>query len=878
LKQLQHSLEKALTGKRQLVFVTGEPGIGKTALVDTFLLGAAVRLHIARGQCIEHYGAGEAYLPVLEALEGLCRRPGHERLVQLLRQHAPLWLAQMPALLNSRERVTLQQEVQGATRERMLREIVAFVEVLTSEVPLVLWLEDLHWCDPSTLDLIAMLARRREPARLLIISSYRSGEVLMDGHPLRAVQQELQGHGLSAELPLQGLGESAVHEYLAVRFAGETHDSVSLQQLVQILYQRTEGNPLFLVAVVDDWVSRGLITQCGGSWMIQSKAESLAMEAPESLRRLMEKQGDRLSQEDQRLLAAASVAGAEFSAAAVAAALRRDVIVVEERCATLTRSQQFLRPVGVEEWPDGTRASRYGFRHALYQHLWHERVTIGRRQQIHRRIGVRKETAYGKQVSEIAAELAVHFEEGRDYLRAVRYHAQTADNAIRRHAGQEAVQHLTRALELLQTLPDTPQRAQQELLLQSHLRVQIGRLRGEAAPELGKVVTRIEELSLQVEETPQLFWTLTGAYLFYVVSGALHTAQTLAERHLRMAQRFPDPLFTIAASTELGIVSFFLGEFAVAREHLDRAITLYDPKPPHPFFIDWEHGPPCFSYAAFVLWFLGYPDQARQWSAQALARAQELCLPYMTSFALNCAAMLHQLRGERSAMQERADTAMQIGNEHGFAGMVEMGRVFYGRALAERGRHSGGISQLLQGSVMYRALGGGDTFPVYYQALLAEAYCRNRQFEEGSTALDEALAITERTGGRYYEAELHRLKGELSLRLGQSKANQNKSAVRSSKLGVPNPKSLMPKAQHLTLGSQAEAEAEAYFHKAIGVARRQKAKSLELRATTSLSRLWLKQGKKGEAYQRLTEIYDWFTEGFDTADLKEAKALLDELA
>src|SRR5262249_15507939 len=282
------------------IFVTGEAGIGKTTLVDTWLarLGPEAALWSVRGQCIEHYGAGEAYLPVLEALGRLCRQPGQKRLLGLLRQYAPTWLVQLPWLLRPAARTALQREVLGSTRERMLREMAEALEILTAETPLVLVLEDLHWSDAATLDLLAVLARRREAARLLLIGTYRPVDVLVREHPLRGLAQELQLQGHCTTLPLVGLTEADVAAYLAARCPGPALPT----ELARVLYERTEGNPLFLVNVVASLVTQSVLVQGQGGWKCVGGVEAVVRGVPESLRQLIERHIARLSPEDQRML------------------------------------------------------------------------------------------------------------------------------------------------------------------------------------------------------------------------------------------------------------------------------------------------------------------------------------------------------------------------------------------------------------------------------------------------------------------------------------------------------------------------------------------------------------------------------------------------
>jgi predicted ATPase/DNA-binding winged helix-turn-helix (wHTH) protein len=465
LRQLHGWLQKALSGERQIVFVIGEPGIGKTALVEVFLQQVASDqgVWIGRGQCIEHYGAGEAYLPVLEALGRLCCTPGHERFLTALQQYAPTWLWQMPALISPSDLEALQRRILGATQERMLREMAEAMEAVAAQQPLILWLEDLQWSDFATLDLLTYLARRSGLARLLAIGTYRPVDVIVRGHPLREVKQELQVHSRCQELPLEPLTKSAVEAYLTLRFSPKMPEAVSLQALARLVHQRTEGNPLFMVNVTDFLVAQGLLVEKEDRWELRSDLEDLSRGIPPTIRQVIEEQFERLSAEEQYLLEAASVAGVEFSALEVAAGLGETVEGVERQCTALARCELFVRERGESVWPDGTVAGHYEFLHTLYQQVLYERITVGRRVRLHRSIGEREEQGYGRQGGERAAVLAMHFTQGRDYHRAVQYHRQAAANAFGRNAYREAIAHLTKGLELLESLPETSERIHTEL-------------------------------------------------------------------------------------------------------------------------------------------------------------------------------------------------------------------------------------------------------------------------------------------------------------------------------------------------------------------------------------------------------------------------------
>ncbi len=401
-------------------------------------------------------------MPVFEALSRLCSEPGRENLVELLAERAPTWLAQMPTLVSVAERAALHEEIFGATRERMLREMTETIEILTAETPLVLVLEDLHWSDDSTLSLITALAQRSDRARFLLIGTWRPVEVNLSGHPLKATKQELLIHRQCAELQLGFLTEAAVSEYLLMRFPQHRFPD----GLAHLIYQRTDGNPLFIVNLVDYLAAQEVIIARDGQWELKAALTEIEIGMPESIKQMIERQIDRLSPDEQRLLEAASVDGIGFSASSVAAALDVDVVQIEEKCDLLARHDQFLCSSGISQWPDRTETPGYNFTHALYHSIFYQHVSPARRSQLHYRIGEHKELVYGSRAGEIAAELAIHFERGRDYRRAVQYLRQAAENALRSFANRQAIDHLTLAIELLNRIPSTEQHGPQMEILE----------------------------------------------------------------------------------------------------------------------------------------------------------------------------------------------------------------------------------------------------------------------------------------------------------------------------------------------------------------------------------------------------------------------------
>ncbi len=450
LATLHACLQRAVGGQRQVVFLTGEPGSGKTALLEGFtreLAEAPVRLAV--GQCFEHFGRGEAYLPVLDALQRLARELPAGTLEPLVARHAPAWQAQ----LVRPDGPAGPREPLGTTGERVLRELAELVEALAARTPLVLVLEDLHWCDYSTLDLISLLATRRDPVPLLLLGTYRPVEAILSEHPLRQVQHELQAHHFCTELPLGPLGADAVADYLRQRFPGRAISPALAGQL----HRHTEGLPLFLLNLLDYLLAHGALFLSDEEVELVQDLGRVDFEVPEGVRSMIEKQTERLTAAERALLEAASVAGSEFSAAAVAAALEQDVVAAEDLCEGLARRQLFLEEAGGADWPDGTVASRYRFRHDLYRGAFYQRLAAARRARLHARVGRRLEAAYGPRAGEVAAELALHFEQGRDAAGAVRWLGEAARRAVRRYANREALDYLHRALEQVPRLAPAEQ-------------------------------------------------------------------------------------------------------------------------------------------------------------------------------------------------------------------------------------------------------------------------------------------------------------------------------------------------------------------------------------------------------------------------------------
>jgi predicted ATPase len=446
---LQEHWMWAMAGRRQCCVLSGEAGVGKTTVVDLFVasLSTTPAVGVGRGQCVDTYGDGEPYLPMFEALGQLRQSPHWEMLLTVLQRYAPTWLVHLPALLGDGERERLQRQLQGVTPARMLRELAEALEALTTRIPLVLVLEDLHWGDVATVNLLTYLAQRRDAARFLLLGTYRPVDVVVRAHPLRGVLQELRGRGVCDELALELLLPDEVEAYITARLGGEV-----TAELAARLYHQTEGNALFMVNMLELWVEQGVVKQEGGQWTLRDPHPT-APSVPDTLQLLITKRLEMLAIDAQRVLEVASVAGDVFATAAVAAGLGVPVADVDAICDTLGQQHAFLEPAGLEEWPDGTLSGYYQFQHALYRQVLSERLGEIRRMQVHRRIGERLAQGYSPQTPTIATQLVCHFVRGHVSHQAARYLHQAGGQALHHGVYHEARQHFETGLERQQWQP-----------------------------------------------------------------------------------------------------------------------------------------------------------------------------------------------------------------------------------------------------------------------------------------------------------------------------------------------------------------------------------------------------------------------------------------
>ena len=855
LAKMRDWLERTLARERQLVFITGEAGIGKTTLVQALLENAdrISGMRIVRGQCLEHYGAREAYMPVLDGFSRLGRTRGGARMVECFRQNAPTWLAQMPSLIPPAGRESLQAQVLGATRERMLREMADALEALTAEHPLILVLEDLHWSDFSTIDLISYVARRRDPARLMVVGTYRPVDLILGEHPLRSVKRELQAHALCHELPLEYLTEKAVWEYLAARFP--RHQSYG--RLARIIHRRTEGNPLFMVNVVEYLVNEKVIIQEEGMWKLPADLAQMELVVPENLKQLIEKQIERLSPDERAVLEGASVVGMECSSVAIAAGLDKSTEWVEKHCEELARRHQFLSSAWLVELPDGTITPRHRFNHVLYLEVPYNLVPPLQRSQIHHRIGERGVAIYADRASEIAAELAMHFEQSRDWPRALIYLTQAAENAAQRSAHHEAAALASRGLEVLKWLPHTPERGKQEVKLRMTLGVSLMAIKGFAASEVEEVYARARELFWLQGPSPELFHMLWSLNLYYQFSGEVQSSLEISDQLLQLAQGLKEGPLIMEGHRAMGAALVVLGRCTEAVEHLDQGTALYATHHNHRYsvFIGLDCKVICECFAARALWALGYPDLAAERTAAALELARQLRLPQTLVVAGHFAAQLHQLRGEVSLVYERAKEAVELADEYGLELWLAYGLIELGWAEAELGNVQQGIERMQRGVTAYEAT-GAKLWSSYFLGLLADQLAKAGRVEEGLTTILKALTHAEHSGERYSLAELHRVKGELIMKTGDPAFVSKSGGLKAHEMSTALP------------------QAQACFEQALAVAKQQQTKSWQLRANMSMHRL--EPLRRKLTHTQLSDTYFSFTEGHDTADLRQARAILEQ--
>ena len=857
--------EQAKEGRGQVVLLSGEPGIGKSRLAYTLrehVTGEGLLLFEAR---CSPYHQHSAFYPLIDVLQRTLLLSSQdtdsekvkklERILALYNMHEtlPLFTALLSLPPSSHYpplNVTPQKQ-----KERTLQALVQLLVAQAERQATVSVWEDLHWADPSSLEFLSLLIEQLPTTNLLLVLTFR---------PEFAPTWKPRSH--ISQLMLNRLGTRQVEAMIE-----KVAESKSLSaDVVEQIRVKTDGVPLFIEEITKSVIEAA--TNVGARHAVPLQT------IPATLQEALLARLDRLSDARQVAQLGATL-GREFSYELLQAVTPLSEADLHAALAKLVEAE-ILYQRGIGEH------ARYFFKHALIQDTAYQSLLKSTRQQYHQQIAQILEARFLETKKTQPELLAHHYTEAGLIEQAIPYWQQAGQKATERSANTEAISHLTKGLELLQILPDTLEHVQQELTLQIALGVPLRAAKGFAASEVGKAYARARELSQRTGETSQLFPVLRGLWEFYELQGELQMAREIGEQLLTLAQHTQDPALLLVAHDVLGDTLVWLGEFATAREHLEQGIALYDTQQHRSlaFLYGYDSGMACLSFVALALWYLGHPDQALKRSNESLLLARELSYPHDVVFALCFAAYLHTLRGEARAAQERAEVAITLSTEQEFPLFLAWGTIVQGWVLAEQGQVEEGIAQIRQGLAAWRATGAEAGRP-YFLSLLAEAHRKAGQTEEGLAVLAEALAMVDKNGERQYEAELYRLKGELLL------------AQESREQGVWSKGQELENTASRSLAPDPRGEAEDCLLKAIDIAQKQQAKSLELRAVMSLVRLRQRQTqdhatrttqygshstqhesrtKLAEAHKLLSEIYHWFTEGFDAKDLQEAKALLRE--
>lgn len=827
LSRLRAAWDAAAAGQRQIFWLAGDAGVGKTTLIEHFVakLGAVACAH---GHCVEQYGAGEPYLPVLEALAALCR--SDPTLVSMLRAAAPTWLLQMPWLSSEAEREALRRELVSASQDRMLRELGELFDRYTDQRALLLVTEDLHWSDHATVHLIDHIARRRSPARLMWLASFRLAEVISLDHPLKALRHELRLHRLCQEVVLEPFSELEVADFLGRHVPALR----ATESFVRALHARTEGLPLFVTNVVDDWIAhRGGPT---GAETALDESQIASLVVPENLAGIIDKQVSRLPAEQVALLEVASVCGVEFRPAVVAEALERDAAWAERCCDELAQRRQWLVSVAVDRLADGALDSRYTFRHALYRQVFYQRLGVLARAKLHRQVAVSLERGRSRGLAVTAAELASHFELGHDPMATLRYHAEAAGNALRRVAPAQALSLAMHGLELLPQATEGPARDALELSLAAFKGAATAHSQGFSSLGARHAFEHARRLLDRVPQHPLRALVLHALGLVLMLRGEYAQARAVAERADALSVATGDRALFVSACVVLGQVHSLQGRYALSRDWLERGIAaceeLGEAAVAAAFLLD----PAVSLHATLVVPLVqtALPEQARAQWAQARERARRVADPIARMVAAWYAALLHVRLRDAASVAALADEMREIVDQAAIVQGQTANRWYRGWAQAQQGEPLEGFRQIRQGHDENMRLGmrSGGTEVLGYAA---EALLLAGDWAAAQRQLDEARRLVDELGERVYLPQLL----ELQARIASARSEPNAAL---------------------------EALREAVFE-----ARRQDALWLELSALTAICE---RDDAPAEDVDSLAAAYSRLTEGFDTALVVRSRELL----
>jgi tetratricopeptide (TPR) repeat protein len=731
----------------------------------------------------------------------------------------------------------------AATPARMLRELADALDVFTRARPLLLVLDDLQWSDRSSVDLLACLARRPQPARLLVVGSVRPADMRANDHPLLAAQHELQAKGLCEEIALSLLSRDDVGRYLEARFGGAP--AAALRRLAARVHERTEGNALFMLNMVNDLVSAGLLAWRDDRWQVEGSVESATDRIPAGLRELLDRRLHRLAPAARKVLEAASVAGDEFAVAAVAAAVQMDAGQVEDLCEELAAPGALIVDAGLAEWPDGSVSGRYRFQHALYRGALYEGIAEARRVALHRAIGRREEAGFAERADEHAAELAMHYSRGRSHQRALHFHELAAAAALDRHAPHEAVAQYTAALAALNRTPESAARMRRELPLAVARATLLMAIEGYAAPATEAAYAHARRLCDALPAVPQRYPVLRGLLSYLQVRAEFAQARALSTELLQHAERRPsDALLHVQAHYGVGTTVFHCGSLPEARRHLEAALRRYDPASHRRHILaygGYDPGVACSLWLAWTLILQGEVEDGLERMRAGIALAERHGDAFTLAWVHQAAGATHQLVGDWAASGTESLAAMRLAEEHGFPHVLGMATANRGWALMMQGEAADGIAMLRDGVAMVEQTGARLIRPSFL-GMLAAAHMMEGDWPAATASVEESFAEMARTGESLFEAAL---------------------LVEKSRMLVAD-------------RSAADRDAaEACLRRALAVSRAQGARLLELRVAVALVRHARGVAARAEARELLEAAHAWFVDRpAATRELVAARQLL----
>lgn len=756
--EMRTAFRNVATGSGHVLSISGEPGAGKTTVVEEFLHAlpsVSPSCLIGRGRCSERLAGAEAYLPILEVLDGWMS--ANEPVRALLNAVAPAWYAQMTARADDASPLGIQ--LQPVTQERLKRELVVVLRELSRTRPVVLFLDDVHWADPSTVDLLGYVAARFDELRVLVVVTSRPSDLSLSNHPFLALRRDLQSRRRCHEVRLDMLTRRDVEEYLALEF----DDHGFPPGLAAVIHAKTEGNPLFMADLVRYLVTNGTIARdAGGRWALEGAPEAIGVEWPESVRAMIDRKIAQLGDEDRVMLTAASVRGYAFETAVVARVLSLPAAVVEERLEALERTHRLVTMVDERDLPDGTLTSRYRFVHVLYQNALYRQLRAVRRVELSSAVAGGLTHYYGSRDEEIAAELASLHENARNALQAAHYYRVAAHQAARLFASREVLVLATRGLSLIEKAPEGTERQEIEIALLIAAGNAFIALRGYSSDEVRDTYTRALAVSEQLGETRERAAVLYGFSAFHLVAGRHPEALTWADALLDFTERTRHPA-SIVGHRIAGWALLAMGQPEAALTHFERCRALYDASTHNALAYSFgqEPGMAARVVHALNLARLDRHDDARRILDEAMDMCRHTSHANSRCYVLHFAAVGSQWIGDRESTRSFAVEALQIAEEQGLALWVGWSRIMHGWARADEGQLEAGVLEMRSGIDTAKSL-GHELLNSHYLTLLAEMLVRAGRFDDAAATLDEADWLVSHNQERIAVDAIARLRAQLA--------------------------------------------------------------------------------------------------------------------